>query len=627
MRLPITFHRSAWILCGMLVLICLPASAASPSTGSADIMPFSEVAAGMKGIGRTVFLGSTIEEFNVEILGTMENILPKRNLILARLDGGPLKDTGVMEGMSGSPVFINGRLVGAVAYSWGFSKEAICGITPIEEMLAIWQRGLDLPTGASKTASLPRRTGQPAPVSLLAWPERIASFFETMKQGDLLSRARTPGLSVTSLSAPLSAMRPTLVFSGFQPSVAREWFPAFEALSMRPVMAGTPAGTTTTSGGPLAPGSAFGVSLVRGDLDMTAIGTVTWVDGDKVVGFGHPMLSMGSTALPLTKAHVFGYFPSFSSSFKLASPGEEIGAITQDRFPGVAGRQGATVKMVPVRVEMKQADGTSRSYRFDIVPDPLLTPGLLNLSLLSLLSSGEKQVGEVSIRMREGSRIQISKDLDVKLDNIFAGDESPLYTAGTVAYMVYLILNNEEKPVQIEGVNLLLEYHDERRSARIDKVWLERYTVAPGETLNVHVTLQPFRGPAMTVDVPIKIPEETPEGRALLQVGDSLTLSRMEAAAGPAYFAPRDLKHLVWLLNHLRANQKVYATLIRPDSGAFVAGERLPSLPPSISTVLLQSRADPYGSARVRFRAVAEGDTETSNVVRGYQKAVVEIKR
>ncbi|HZI95281.1 MAG TPA: hypothetical protein VFE84_13635, partial [Patescibacteria group bacterium] len=411
------------------------------------------------------------------------------------------------------------------------------------------------------------------------------------------------------------------------------------SMSLHPVMSGMPGSAVAASPGAGSPpatgkeatlsaGSAFGVTLVRGDLDVTAIGTVTWTDGDKMVGFGHPFLGMGATAMPLTRAYVYGYFSSLSSSFKLAGPLDDIGAITQDRFAAVAGRKGAAVKMVPVRVEMRRQDGTSRSFKFDIVPDPLLTPGLLNVSLLSLLSADEKEVGDITLRLREGSRIQVSGDLDVKLDNLFSGEQSALYASGTVAYMTYLLLNNEDRPAQIEGVNLLFDYSDGRRIARIEKIWLDRYTAAPGETLDLHVDLLPFRGEPMTVDLPLKIPQEAPEGRALLQVGDSLTLSRMESVAGGApFFVPKSLEHLVWLLNHIRSNQKIYATLIRPDNGAFISGERLPNLPPSIASVLLQPRSQQDNAARIRFRAVLEADADTPHVVRGYQKAVIEIKR
>jgi hypothetical protein len=598
-----------------------PAAAAPP-----DILPFKDVSAGMKGVGRTVFRGTTVEEFSVEILGTMENVLPRKNLILARLEGGPLRDTGIMEGMSGSPVYVNGKLVGAVAYSWGFAKEPICGITPIEEMLAIFDKGLDLPAAPPPGQPAPGvpapgtpRSAPPAPVSLLLHPDRMVDFLRTWPERSL----RTPA------PAGVRPLRPTLSFSGYDPAVARDWFAGFEAMSLNPVMAGTPgslpAGEARDT--TLSAGSAFGVALVRGDLDITAVGTVTYVDGDKVLGFGHPMLAMGATAMPMTRAWVHGSFPSLMSSFKLASPLNEIGAITQDRFPGVAGRKGISVKMVPVRIEMKRPDGTPKSFRFDIVPDPLLTPGLLHVSILSLLSGEEKSVGEASLRLREGSRIQVGDGLDVKLDNLFSGDMSPLYASGTVAYMTYLLLNNEDRAARIEGINLFLDYEDQRRLARVERIRLERSTARPGETVNMQVELRPWRADPITVDIPLKIPEEAAEGKALLQVGDSLTLSRMEAVGGSPYFVPRSLEHLVWLLNHLRANNKVYATLIRPDTGAFMDGQRLPNLPPSISTVLLPPVTDVDHANRVRFRSLLEADAETTHVVRGYQKMLLEIRR
>ncbi len=599
------------------------AATADSRAGGVDIMPFDEVQIGMKGVGRTVFKGTQVEEFSVEIIARMNNILPKRNLLLARLDGGPLRDTGILEGMSGSPVYIDGRLVGAVAYSWGFAKEPICGITPIEEMLGVLERDMELPEGTSAALTLsPERRGEPAPVSLLAWPDRMVEFLRSHPA--LASPLPRP------LSGTLRPMRPTLAFSGFQPDVARAWFPLFEAMSMRPVIAGMPAAAaagTKASEAPFIAGSAFGVTLVRGDLDVTAVGTVTYAEGNAVLGFGHPMLGMGATAMPMTSAYVYGNFPSLDSSFKLAGPLEEVGAITQDRFPGVAGMKGEHVKMVPVRVEMRRSDGETSSFRFDIVPDPLLTPGLLHVSLLSLLSSEEKNVGDITLRIRQGSRIQISDDLDVKLDNLFSGEQSVLYTSGTVAYMTYLLLNNEERPAQIQGINLLLDYEDNRRTARIDKIWLERYTARPGETLPLHVSVVPYRSTPLTVDIPLKIPKEAPEGKVLLQVGDSLTLSRMEAVGGTPYFVPRGLDHLVWLLNHIRANQKVYATVIMPDNGALIAGQRLPNLPPSVASVLLQPSAGQIGPARVPFRALLEASAETSSAVRGYQRAILEIRK
>ncbi len=602
--------------------LCAAAVAALSTVPAAavDIIPFKEVRPGMKGVGRTVFKGTGVEEFAVEIVATLENVLPKRNLILARLEGGPLRETGILEGMSGSPVYLGGRLAGAVAYSWSFAKEPLCGVTPIEEMMEMLERGVDLP--ADRTRAV-KPTAAPGSLSLLARPAAMVAFLQRQ-----YLRLGAPSAGPAPSPQGLELLRPTVVLSGFLPEVARSWFPAFEAMSLRPVVGGSPASDAPGArGADLTAGSAFGVTLVRGDMDVTAIGTVTHVEGDKVLAMGHPLLLLGPAAMPMTRAHVFGHFPSAASSFKLAGPAGEVGAITQDRFPGLAGRIGASVDMVPVRVELRRSGTSSRSFRFDIVPDPLLTPGLLHMSLLSLLASEEKQAGDVTIRLREGSRIHVSGDLDVKLENLFSGEMSVAYAAGTVAYMTYLLLNNEDRSSGIEGINLLVDYEDGRRTARIQKIWLERYTVRPGETMTLHVQLQPFRGDTVVVDLPLAIPEEAPAGKALLQVGDSLTLSRMESASGAAPFAPRSLEHLVWLLNHIRLNQKVYATLIRPDTGAVLAGERLPNLPPSIASILLRPRAEQDGSSRLHFRTLLEADADTVHSVRGYQKTLLEVRR
>lgn len=610
-----TLRPARWM--GALLLLAL---AAAPSYAAVEVIPFEEIKAGMKGTGRTVFAGDTIEEFDVEVIATMRNVLPKKNIIVARLKGGPLATSGVLEGMSGSPVFIDGKFAGAVSYAFGFAKEPICGITPAEEMMALIDRGGDssASTGSAEPA-FAGRTSAPADASLLMWPERLAGFFQD-RQRRMSSHAVPSGAS-------FRPMRPALVFGGFAPQVVDAWSGSFEALSLRPVMAGAAPPAPAAAATALKPGSSFGVSLVRGDLDVTAIGTVAWVSGDQMLGFGHPFLGTGPAEFPMTAAYVYGYLPSLMNSFKLAAPRDEIGAITQDRHVGVAGVLGKKVTMIPVRVDMTNEDGTTRTSRFDIVPDPLLTPGLLFMALQSLLAGDEKYYGDASLRLKEGSRIKLTGDLDVKLDNLFSGDDAALYASGTVAYMTYLLLNNEDRATRIEGINLLVDYADRRSVARIERIWLARYTARPGETIPLEVELRPFRKDPLTVRIPLTIPEETAEGKVLLQVGDSLTLSRMEAVGGQGRFFPRSLEQIVWLLNNLRSNQRVYATLIRPDTGAVISGERLPSLPPSISSILLRPGLEPDSASRMRIQAVLEESAGTDNVVRGYQKAILEIKR
>jgi len=594
-----------------------PAEAGAGDAGSGTIS-FSEIKAGMKGYGRTVFLGTKIESFDVEVIGTLTNIAPKKNLILARLSGGPLAITGVLEGMSGSPVYLEGRLAGAVAYAWGFGKEPICGVTPIDEMIDVMAR-----TGPADSASAawPRR-GDPASTALLAEPARASAFL----------RDRITRLVASGGPGP-TPMRLPLVFGGTTRAGAAgleidAFKRAFQSLGLSPVVAGGAGGDAARrDDAPFEPGSALGVQIVRGDVETAAVGTVTFVRGDEIVAFGHPFFNLGPTALPMTRAYVHGYFPSLESSFKLASATGSAGMITQDRFPGIAGNVTAQAAMVPVTLHVSSGKGRDQTYKFEIAADPLITPIFLHMSILEILSSSEKDVGDVTVSLRKGSKIRLDGGLKVDIENLYSGDDSEVMASATVAYMTYLLLNNPDRPSHVEGIDLDVAYADDRRVARIDRVWCDRYSAAPGETIPLHVSLVPYRGDPVTETIALEIPKEAPEGRALLQVGDALTLSRLEYQAGGASFQPASLEQLVFLLNRIRTNNTIYATLVRPDNGAFVAGERLPNLPPSIASVLVPPELEGSGSGRVRLRGILEQERGTGFALRGYQKTMIEIRR
>jgi hypothetical protein len=262
-----------------------------------------------------------------------------------------------------------------------------------------------------------------------------------------------------------------------------------------------------------------------------------------------------------------------------------------------------------------------------VAEDGLLTPIFFHMSLLEILSSAEKDVGDTTLMIESGSQIKVEGGLDVKLENLYSGDQSEFYASATVAYMTYLLMNNPDRVSRIEGIHLNLKYSNDRRMARIDRIWCDKYVAAPGETIPLHVSVTPYREDSFIEDIPLEIPEEAPEGKVILQVGDALTLSRMEFEASGGSFQPSTLEQLVFLLNRIRTNNRIYATLIRPDSGAFVEGERLPNLPPSIASVLLAPQSDEAGAARVRLRGLLEADSDTDYAVRGYQKTILEIRR
>lgn len=266
---------------------------------------------------------------------------------------------------------------------------------------------------------------------------------------------------------------------------------------------------------------------------MTATGTVTAVDDDRVLAFGHPLFGLGTVAFPLTGARVEALLPSLERSLRLATPLSEIGSIVEDRNSAVLGRVGASPRMIPVRLRLAQADGVETDYAFDVAEDPLLGPLLLYASLGGILASRERVMGNVSLRFRAGSVIQLAGQEAVDLDNLYSGPSAPYFATATPAFLLYLLLNNDLSPPRVDGVNLLLEYRSEPTTARLRRVTLDRYRVRAGDDVEATVVLSPFRGSDLVFTRTIHVPEETPPGTMDLDVGNALAISRAEAGDSP----------------------------------------------------------------------------------------------
>lgn len=578
---------------------------ASAFAAPPPILPFGEVRAGMKGTGRTVFQGGRVETFDVEILGTIPNIAPDQNLILARCGGGPLAQTGILAGMSGSPVFIDGKLIGAVAYSWGFSKEPIAGITPIEEMLAIGKRE-DRPVERRRTGGGLERSA----VETLRSPDRIEAFFSNVLPGRLARPASALPVAVPISVAGLGAegiarVGPKLGSAGF-------------------VLLQSGAGRADAGPRPaLEPGSAVGVKLVRGDVDITATGTVTWVDGDRLYAFGHPLYGLGAVDLPLTAAKVEALLPSLERSSKIAVPLSEMGSFRQDRSSGIVGRLGADARMIPVRLQLTDGAGTQKTYAFDVADDPLLAPLLLYVSVNGILANVERTFGSLTLRLREGSAIQVDGSDPVEIDNLFSGPDAASGATGLSAYVLYLLMNNEWTPPRVSGINLILDYQAEPRTGTIRRVGVDRVRAHAGDTLTATVFLDPYRGAEQVLTRSFRIPPETPPGRLLLQFGDASSVSRAESADDPVF--PRDLDQLIRLINRLRRNDRVYIVASRPDNGVFMGGARLPNPPPSAASVLSRPRSQGNFTSLPQ-RGVLEDEIATDVAVDGFARLQIEVE-
>lgn len=592
-------------------VLCLLAALLGPPAAAQEILPFSEIKTGMTGVGRTVFSGTTIEEFGVEVIGTLENIAPQRNLILVRLSGGPLAQTGVMSGMSGSPIYFGDRLAGAVAYTWGFAKEPLAGVTPIQEMLSIEDK--ERPAAGLRSGGFPTPGSGASGLALLRDPSRLAAHFA--------------GYFAASGAAAPASMKPIgtpLVLSGFPAGVIDMMRAPLAPAGLLPVQGGTSGRGDGQGADGIVPGAGVGIGLVRGDVEVAAVCTVTHREGDRVLACGHPLLNLGQTEYVMTTASVNGLFPSLAESFKFATAGEDVGVFRQDRTTGVFGYVRKKPRMIPVRVELQPDYGRSQRFAFDIVEDEFLAPFLLYAALNSVLSSEERDYGEVTLTYKAGSTIRVAGEEEIALNNMFSGDLARIYASGTVAYLTQLLMNSEYRPVHIEGINLILGYEDRRRTARLERAWLSRDRVHAGESVRLSATLRPFRGPEVTRNIDITIPSEVPPGQLFLQVGDGIALAQAEGRQEDE-FVPRDLGQLIWLINHLRGSNTLYAVLTRGDNGILFQGERLPNLPPSIAEVMVRPQTR-TNYMRLWYRAVAEEAIETDYALQGYKLLSIEVE-
>lgn len=563
----------------LLVFAPLPDTTVS---GQGTFMPVDALKAGMRGTGITVFEGTSRVEFGVEILGVLENVIgPRRNLILARLSGHRLDETGVMQGMSGSPVYIDGRLVGAVSYSLGaFSKEPIAGITPIAEMIDATTTGAPRPAAA-----------RPAPAAL-RWPQSKDEFVAALQ--DALARVRPAGAAAGlgglhlngSSGLPAGAMLQPLAapftLAGFSGDTQQAFHQVLSGLGVAAVA--PPAGRAPeVSSSPLAPGDAVGVSLINGDLTFGATGTVTHVDGDRVYAFGHPFFNLGPTEFPMTRAWVQTLLPSLYVSAKLAAIGDTIGTVRQDRATAISGVLGRGPAMVPVSLALASERGPTRTFRFNIAKDQLFTPLLTFAAIVNTLQSYERQFGSATFALR--GKAVVRDYGSVSLEDIFTGDTPAIGAAAYVAGPLTLLLRNDRQPVQIEAVDLTIQSFEEPRFETVERVWLGTREPRPGQTVKVNVLTRSYRGEERTHTLAMPIPV-TARGTVTIVVSDGSRLAQIEQRE---HRQPRDVDTVAQLIrtfNRARKNNRLYVKLTAPASGAVVRGEQLPALPPSVLAVV-----------------------------------------
>lgn len=592
----------------LLVLVLLLLGLALPALAANDppVFPLADVKPGMQGVVYTIFDGDQIEPIQLEVIGVLHNALgPQRDVILVRLLGEKVAKTGVVAGMSGSPVYFNGKLVGALSLKLGtFTKDAIGGVTPIGDMLKVAHYPLS-PVPA-----------QPGTVSARA-PES-ASEQALLPAGFAQSTAAGASPMLVPIETPLVA-------TGLYPETLAAFGKEFFQHGMALMEGGTAA--PAPSDAHLKPGDMVGIDLIRGDLSLTAGCTVTAVEGNRILACGHPLFGFGRVSMPLSAAHVMMTLASSATSTKIITTGPTIGTLTQDRQTAVSGTLGAGPAMIPLEMSLETPDG-GRKYHFEVVESPQLTSVLVATAAYNGIT-GSAIYGEGTTLQLDGE-IDLQGHTPVRLENLFAPTDQTtpagFFLATEVQSAFAEIYSNPYERPKITQVRLHVKALPERRWAVIDNAWAEKNEVRPGETVQVRVLLRPYRGEPFLQEIPVTVPPQTPRGMLELVVSDAAFLNRnVQALALTSQGQLPGLEELIRLMNRERRNDRLYATLLQAAPTILVEDKEMPNAPLSAINVLDQ-RQNP-GSTRLLWQSTAgEWSVDMHQVIAGQRLLMLTVK-
>ncbi len=555
-------------LLALSAAVCLLALSPSATRGAEPVpgatipkMPLSEVRPGMEGVVRTIFEGDNIEEFKAEIVAVMSNFLgPNQDLILARLKGPRVEFTGVAAGMSGSPVYIDGRLVGALSYRLGsFMKEPIAGITPIEYML------------------------------------------------DVNPEDTTPGPGTTVPAEPVAATMPgglepiesPLMISGVPSTALAEFAPDLKRLGLSGALmgaAGSGGVAAGVAGAPpqLVPGDAVAAELISGDVSFAATGTVTAVEGNRVFAFGHPAFLSGATELPMARARIYMTMPSLQASNKLGQVLDTIGTFRQSRLPAMTGLIGPKPRMIPVDLELTGFGGLKKHFHYEVVDHQMFTPTLLGMVTAASLMNTPGFSDEMTLAL--SGRFELEGLPDLVLNDVYTGfsaSQSPAVAlARDVQGLFSAVFQNRFEKPNVRAVRLSVGSVEKANLSVVEAVYPTRTELDPGDPVEFRVLIRPYRGEAYTRTFSYRLPEGTPSGPMIAYVGGSNVLEVVERNTLTRQVRQADgLGQIISLVNRLRTSDRLYLKIIRRHEGAIVQNEILPS-PASIH--LLDAQRQPW---------------------------------
>jgi hypothetical protein len=593
-----------------------------PKTGKVEIFRLADVKPGMKAVAWTTFTGIEPEEVPIEIIGVWKNAFgPRQDVILGKM-GGKAERTNVAGGMSGSPVYIDGKLAGAVSLRLSvFSPDAICGITPIDLMLEI-QEFDDTKPSDSRT------------------PDRAAARRAAPLPGELLARVAGAGLGAAADPLPwLTPIETPLVFSGFSERVLREFDPFFRQMGLRAVQGGGGAGA---AGSPkpapgwesaLKPGEPVSGVLVSGDMSVTGMGTVTYNDGKRVLAFGHPFFNLGPVSMPMAKAEVLMVLASSFQPNKFGNATDIVGALKQDRHAGILGELGAAAEMIPVDVTVRSWNGDNKvrkekKLHFNVFVHQKWTPYLMMVTMFNSLEGLNDHADDTTYRL--SGNVEVNGAAPLSITTMLAPSDAPappaMTLAGWWADRFNRLFANATAMPQVKRVNAVVDLLPERRQAAIANAWVADSEVRAGEEIPVTVFLRPYRGETMQRTVTVRIPPDFPKGQHRILVSDAETLNRMQTVAGLVNRAALGLSQTVSLLNQERSNHRLFVSLVENQPTAYVEDKELPSLPASVQNVLQTGRSATANLARSPETAREMAAVPFEFVVSGSQFLRINVK-
>src|ERR1017187_1559485 len=605
----------------LAALFLVAMSAFAAPADSPEIMPLSQVKPGMKGVAYTIFSGDQIEKFDLVVLGILPDLLgPHESINLVQLVGPKVEHTGVVAGMSGSPVYIDGKLVGALAFKFGsFTKEPLGGVTPIENMMEVTPRSPR--TTAVRTASGDSIASDSASTS--ASQPRYELTSDVVERGSWLkgdAAAHLGGAYLTPIETPL-------VFSGIYPSVLAHFAPELSGYGLIAVSGG--AGKPQPDDANIVPGDMVSVMLVSGDMTAAASCTVTAIVQNRIYACGHPIFALGDVSFPLARGRVVATMSSQDSSTKIVTTGGVIGTLTTDRLSAIMGTAGAGPKMISMDMSLLTPAGEHKSH-YELAENKDLTPLLVGIVAQNGLTSNNFYSEGNTLRL--SGEIKIAGHSSVQLENMFAPggallQDSAIVT-GTVQALFSRVFTNPYEQPKIEHIQLKLESIPERRFTAIEGAWTDATEVVPGQTVQVKVLLRAYRGAAELRTIPITIPSQVDRGVNLrILVSDSLGADRTLRPISPQASATQagGLDQYIRILNRERRNNRLYVTLLQPTTTLLLEDKELPNAPLSAVNVLNQRRGEP-NATMLRESLAGEWSLPTEGVISGTVSLSVRVK-